>query len=115
MLAFVGDDTQLRQFKRLELDLDRGELLAETLVLDHRLAAGFDFRGQFLDAADALLGDADPRDAGTLVAEQEFGVVPALVLLADQVLEGHLDVVQKDFVDLIAAVDGLDRTHRDAL
>ena len=72
-------------------------------------------RGELLDAAQPLLGDADAGDAGALVAEQEFGVVPALVLLADQVLDRHLDVVEEHLVDLVAAVDGLDRAHRDAL
>ena len=103
------------QFERLQLDLAGRELFAEALVLDDRLAAGFDLGGQILDAAQPLLGNADAGDAGALVAEQEFGVIPALVLLADQVLDRHLDVVEEHFVDLAAAVDGLDRAHGDAL
>src|SRR6266700_3767021 len=115
VLAFIGDDAELRQLQRLQLDLDGGELLAKTRILDHRLAAGLDLGGELLDAADALLGDADAGNAGALVAEQELGVIPALVLLAHQVLDRHLDVVEEDLVDLMAAVDGLDRPHRDAL
>ncbi len=115
MLALVGDDAQLRQLERLQLDLAGRELLAERGILDDRLAAGLDLGGEIADAAQPLLGDADPGDAGALIAEQELGVVPALVLLADQVLVGHLDVVEEHFVDLDAAVDGLDRAHRDAL
>ena len=115
VLAFIGDHPKLRQFERLQVDLDLGELLAEFQVLNHRLAAGLDLGGQFLDATNAFLGNADAGDAGALVAEQELGVIPALVFLADQVFNGDLDVVQEHFVDFVAAVDGLDRTHRDAL
>src|SRR3954466_9318048 len=115
VLAFVGDDAELRQLERLELDLAGRELVAEGRVLDDRLAAGFDLTGEIADAAEPLLGDTDARDAGALIAEQEFRVIPALVLLADQILDGHFDVVEEYLVDLGAAVDGLDRAHRDAL
>ena len=37
--------------------------------------------------------------------EQVLGVGPALVLLADQVLGRHLDVVEEDLVDLGLAVE----------
>ncbi len=57
--------------------------------------------------AQARLRHADARDAGALVAEQELGVVPALVLLADEVLDRHPHVVEEHLVDLVAAVDGL--------
>ena len=60
------------------------------------------------------LGGADAGDADPLVAEQELGVVPAAVLLADEVLRGHADVFEEDLVDLEAAVDQLDRAQRDA-
>ena len=113
-VALGGDDAQLRHLQRLQLDLDRGDLGAEALVLDQRLAAGLLERGEFLEAADARLGHADAGDAGALVAEQELGVVPALVLLADQVLDRHLHVVEEHLVDLVAAVDGQDRAHGDA-
>src|SRR5262249_27715504 len=115
VLAFVGDDAELRQFERLQLDLAGRKLFAEAGILDHGTAARLDLGGEVLDAADSVLRHAGPGDAGALIAEQEFGVVPALVLLADQVLVGHLDIVEEDFVDLVAAVDGLDRAHGDAL
>src|SRR6202035_891238 len=67
------------------------------------------------DTAQPFLGHADAGDARALVAEQEFGVIPALVFLADQIADGYLDVIEKYLVDLMAAVDGLDRAHRDAL
>ncbi len=51
---------------------------------------------------------------GALVAEQELGAVPAAMLLADQVLQGHLDVVEEHLVDLAPAVERLDRAHGDA-
>jgi hypothetical protein len=60
------------------------------------------------------LGTADAGDAGALVAEQELGVGPALVLLADEVLRRHLDVLEPDFVDLVLAVVHDDRAHGDA-
>ncbi len=52
----------------------------------------------------AALGARDAGNAGALVDEQELGVGPALVLFADAVLDRHLDVVEEDLVDLVAAV-----------
>ncbi len=40
-----------------------------------------------------------------LVAEQEFRVVPAAVLLADEIFDRHLHVVEEDLVHFLAAVD----------
>jgi hypothetical protein len=48
------------------------------------------------------------------VAEQIFGDIPALVFLADEVLGRHPDIVEKHLVQMMAAVDRNDRTHRDA-
>ena len=111
-LPFGGDDAQLRHFQSLQLDLDRRDLAPERLVLDQRLAVDLFERGEFLQAPQPRLGNADAGDAGALVAEQKLGVIPALVLLAHQVLGRHADVVEKDFVDFMPAVDGLDRPHR---
>src|SRR5205807_362185 len=115
VLAFIGDDAKLGEFERLQIDLDFGELLAELEILDHRLAAGLYLGGQLLDAADALLGNTDAGNSSALIAEQELGVVPPLVFLANQILERHLDVIKEHLVDLMPAVDGLDRPHGDAL
>ena len=41
-LALIGHYPQLRHLQRLQLNLDRGKLLAESLILHHRPAAGFD-------------------------------------------------------------------------
>ena len=65
-----------------------------------------------LSVARARLVAPDRRDADPLVAEQELGHRPALVLLADEVLARHPDVLEEDLVDLEAAVDQLDRPQR---
>src|SRR5207302_6165549 len=59
VLALVGDDAELREFERLQLDLAGRELFAETLVFKYGLAVLFDLGGEILDAAQPLLGDAD--------------------------------------------------------
>ena len=67
-----------------------------------------------LEAVQVAGRTADAGHAGTLVAEQEFGVGPALVFLADQVFDRHAHVFEKDVVDLVRTVDGDDRAHGDA-
>ena len=57
---------------------------------------------------------ADPGHAGTLVAEQEFRVGPALVFLADQILGGDAHVLEEDVIHLVRSVDGDDGPHGDA-
>ena len=113
-LPVLGEHAHLRHLQRLQLHLDGRHLLAEALVLDQRLVAGHHLGGQLLDALHALLGVADAGDARALVAEQELGAVPAAVLLADQVLDRHLDLVEEHLVHLMPAVHGLDRAHGDA-
>jgi len=54
-----------------------------------------------------------PCDAGALRCEQELGDVPALVLVADTAVHGHAHVVEKHFVDLVAAVDRDDGSNGD--
>src|SRR5215470_13926718 len=113
-LSRAGDDAKLGHFERLQLHLDGRDLHAEPLVLDQRLVADALKGGDLLEPADARLRGADTGDAGALVTEQEFGVIPAAAFLADAVLDGHAHVVEEHFVDLAAAIDGLDRPHRDA-
>ncbi len=67
-----------------------------------------------LQPRDPRLDDAGAGDAGPLVAEQELRVVPARVLLADELVGRDPDVVEEDLVDLVAAVDEADRPDRDA-
>ena len=95
------DHAKLRHLQRLELHLERGNLHAEAIILDQRLVAEPLERRDFLEPAQPRLRDADPGDPGALVAEQELGVIPALVLRADAVLNAH--VVEKHLVHFFAA------------
>jgi hypothetical protein len=64
-----------------------------------------------LQALEFAFGAVHVGDVGAFVREQMLGIGPALVLLADQVLGRHLDVVKPDLVHLVLAVqhdDGLD-------
>ena len=56
----------------------------------------------------------DSGDVGTLVTEQILGDRPAAILVADEVGDRALHVVQEHFVDVVAAVERLDRPHADA-
>jgi hypothetical protein len=47
-------------------------------------------------------------------ASRVLGVGPALVLLADQLVGRHLDVVEEHLVDLVLAIHRDDRPHGDA-
>ena len=70
--------------------------------------------GAFLDLGEPGLGGADPGDPGSLVGEQELRVTPASVLLTDELVRRNPDVFEEHLVDLVAAVDELDRPQRDA-
>ncbi len=98
---------QLGEGDRLELDLDLGDAVVEPLVGD-RLG-----REQLAQLLEHLAAVRDAGGAGALVLEQELGVGPAAALDADQVAHRHLDVLEVHLVDLGAAVDRLDRAHRD--
>src|SRR6185295_19133230 len=52
-----------------------------------------------------------PGHAGPFIAEQELRVGPPLVFLTDQILDRNANVLQKDVVDLVRAIDGDDRTN----
>src|SRR3712207_7035159 len=58
--------------------------LFRSRVLGERATAHGDLLRVRLGLGQQPLRAADPRDAHPLVAEQELGVVPAAVLLADQ-------------------------------
>src|SRR5690606_38590100 len=98
----------------LQVDLDRRQLLTKAFVLDQWSSARHLLCGELAYARRALLGKANTRAVGALVAEQELGVVPALVFLADQIFYRHLHVSEEDLVDLPAAVDRHDRAHLDS-
>jgi len=63
---------------------------------------------------DLALGLGNACNTGALVDEQELGVGPALVFIADAVRHRHLDISEKNFVQVMQAVDGNDRLHLDA-
>ncbi|GEM_PF-6012341 len=54
------------------------------------------------------------RDAGSLVAEKEFRIGPALPFLADEAFHGDANFLQDHFVDFVTAVEGRDRAYADA-
>ena len=70
--------------------------------------------GDALQAFELALGAVHVRDVGAFVREQVLGVGPALVLLADQLIGRHFDVVEPDLVHLVRAVEHDDRAHRHA-
>jgi hypothetical protein len=100
---------QHQHFQRHHVDFELGDLVAEALVV----VDAFGLRNA-LEALELALGAVDVGDVGALVREQVLGVRPALVLLADQVLGRHFDVVEEHFVHLVAAVQHDDRAHGDA-
>ena len=84
---------------------------------------GFSIRGRparLLGPGDALqrvqpgIGEAHAGDVRTLMRQEELGVGPALVLLADQVLDRHAHVGEPDLVHLGRPVDQRDGPHLDA-
>jgi hypothetical protein len=84
-MRHLRQHAQLGVFQRRHLDLQVGDLLGKTLVLDQRLAVVLLGTGNVLERLDAALGLRHRGDAEPLVGEQELGAGPALVLLADQV------------------------------
>src|SRR5690348_2942004 len=112
--AHRGDHAQIGDLERHQLDFERGDLVAEARAHDERAAAILLLRRDLLQAFQLALRRADAGDAGALIAEQELGVGPALVLLADEVLGRHLDVVEEHLVDFAPAIHGHDGADGDA-
>ena len=56
---------------------------------------------------------AEPRDSGALMTEEILGVGPAIVFLAHEIIHGHLDVFEPDFVDFGAAIERANGPHGD--
>jgi hypothetical protein len=102
----AAEHAQHQHLQRHHVDFEQGDLVAKAQVVPHAFGLG-----DALEALQLALGAVHVGDVGALVAEQVLGVGPALVLLADQVLGRHLDVVEKDLVDLAFAVQQLDRAH----
>ncbi len=107
----LRDHAVLGRFQRHQVDLDTGDIPRD-IRRDGIVRADFR-RRDLLELLQIPLGAAGLRHAGALVAEQEFGVGPAFVFLADQVLGRHPDIFEKHVVDFVRTVDGDDRAHRD--
>lgn len=71
-------------------------------------------RGQSFEFAQRRLRAANARDARAFMAKQELRIGPALVLFADAVLHGNLDVLEPDLVHFMLPVEHDDRSHGDA-
>src|SRR5687768_14097996 len=81
----VRDHPQGGELEGHQVVLQLGDPRGHERVLGERAAADGDRAGVLLGLGQQPLGRAHPGDADTLVAEQELRVVPAPVLLADQV------------------------------
>ena len=103
----VGDDAQRGELEGEQVVLQLGDAGADERVV-HQVA------GRRLEGGQRALGGAHRRDADALVAEEELRDRPALAGLADQQVARHADVGEPHLVDLVAAVDQLDRPHLDA-
>mgnify|MGYP003325528576 CR=1 FL=1 len=103
-LRHLRQHAQLGVLQCRHLDLQIGDLLGEALILDQRLAVLALGAGDVLQRLDAALGLRYGGDAQPLVGEQELGAGPALVLLADQVGDGDLDVVEEHLVQRAGAL-----------
>ena len=112
--ALSGERAQLRVRERREPHFDFGDALRERDVLEQRGAVVALLRGEFLEMIEHLERARDAGGAVALVLEQKLGVGPTAAFLTDEVRDRHADVLEDHFVDLVAAVDRFDRTHRDA-
>ncbi len=113
--ALAGQGPQFGELQRGQVDLQLGDLALEEGVGQQGAAGvGQLGRGHLTDPLQATLGTRHPGDAGALVGQQRLGAGPALVLVEDAVLHRHLHIIQEDIVDLVAALQGDDRTHGDA-
>ena len=82
-----GEHAQQRDLKRTQINLDLRQFVAEAHVLNQRATIRFRLFGDVLQALDDALAAAHTNDTGALVAEQELGVSPALVLFADAIAD----------------------------
>ena len=89
--------------------VELGDFVAKAKIVVHALGLG-----NALQALQLSFGAVDISDVGALVAEQVFGIGPALVFFADEVFSGHLDIVKPHLVHLHTAVQQLDGPHADA-
>ena len=100
----VRDHPRLREFQCQQLVFGLGEPGREQGIVKHPGRCGV-----FLHLGEAHFGPPDAGDAGALVAQQEFRVRPALILFSHKLIGGHANVGEEQLVDLVAAIDRLDR------
>jgi hypothetical protein len=98
------EEAQVGDLERHQLDLHSREPVAEAGVLHERAPVLHLLAGQLLQLRELALGGADAAGAHALVAQQVLGHRPALAFLVHEVLDGDLDLVEEDLVDLLAAV-----------
>ena len=107
LAGFLGrEHAQHQHLECHHIHFKLGDLVAKPRLLIHALCLG-----NALEALKFALGTVDVGNVGALMAEQVFGVSPALVFFADQVIGGHLHVVKPDLVDLGLAVEQHDGAH----
>ncbi|CAM2160807.1 hypothetical protein PT2222_90024 [Paraburkholderia tropica] len=101
-------------FERHQFDFDGGHARGEHRIEQQRLAVLLLVQRDGLEEREFAVRRAHARDARALMAEQIFRVSPAAILLADEVLDRHLHVLEEHFVDLMVFVERDDRTHGNA-
>ncbi len=100
--------TKFGKLKRPEFDFELSDTFTEIGVFDDWASAGVFFARHLLEAAQTRFRMTDARNAGTFVAQQEFCVRPALVLLTNAIVGRNPNVCEICIVDLTTAVDGYD-------
>ncbi len=110
-LARLRNHPQLRDLKRLQLNLHRRQLLTEPALLKQLGIAHPLQIGQLLDPPDALLGNPNPRNPHALIAQQKFRIIPAAILLPHEILRRHLHLVEEHLIHLMPAIQQLNRPH----
>src|SRR5919202_189268 len=115
-LLELAEDAQAGVPEHLDLDDHAAESLPQERVLQRRQPVASQHARHVHQPAQVGLMAGDPRQdaAAALVAERRLRQLPALALLADDVLGRHADIGEEDFGELRAAGDLLQRAHLDA-
>src|ERR1700730_13465458 len=99
------DYAHLRDLQGFRIGFELRDAVAERRVLDQWLAVRAHLAGRLTGEFDPLLRFAQPCDPGALVAEQKLRDIPAVVFLTDAQLHRYPYIVEKDLVQMMAAVD----------
>lgn len=108
----IRRDAQDRQLQGHQLALELGDPGGQQRVVEQRAVPGRNRPRARLGVGQATLDPPDRSDTDALVAEQELGIVPAAVLFPDKLVRRDAHIVEEDLVDLVVAVDELDRPRR---